>query len=176
MTAYPLDAAAYDATRPSGSFWHDGETVAAPPLAGGTRAEVAVVGGGVVGLNAALRLVEAHGADVVLLEAGSIGWGASGRNGGFCCDGATKLEPRTLGRLEAPDGAFAAPGWHGNGIAMGSKAGALVADLALGKLRAEDLPLPLARPLRPFPLPRRWLVRGLHAWLGFTDGPLKAGP
>ena len=52
-----------------------------PPLAGETRCDVAVVGGGFTGLSAALTLAE-RGYDVVLLEARRIGWGASGRNGG----------------------------------------------------------------------------------------------
>jgi gamma-glutamylputrescine oxidase len=52
-----------------------------PQLAGETRADVCVVGGGYAGLSAALHLAEA-GLDVVLLEAHRVGWGASGRNGG----------------------------------------------------------------------------------------------
>src|SRR3546814_12597197 len=36
-------------------------------------------------------LVEEHGAGVTVLEAGAPGWGASGRNGGFCCLGGAKL-------------------------------------------------------------------------------------
>ena len=51
------------------------------PLDGSRRADVCVVGGGYAGLSAALHLAEA-GADVVLVEAGSIADGASGRNGG----------------------------------------------------------------------------------------------
>lgn len=52
-----------------------------PPLAGVRRADVCVVGGGFTGISAALHLAEA-GYDVVLLEAGRIAGGASGRNGG----------------------------------------------------------------------------------------------
>ena len=52
-----------------------------PPLAGTVRADVCVIGGGYTGLSAALHLAEA-GLDVVLLEAGRVGSGASGRNGG----------------------------------------------------------------------------------------------
>jgi gamma-glutamylputrescine oxidase len=52
-----------------------------PPLAGKTRADVCVVGGGYAGLSAALELRK-RGFDVVLLEAQRVGWGASGRNGG----------------------------------------------------------------------------------------------
>src|SRR3546814_6139461 len=36
-------------------------------------------------------LVEGHGMGVTVLEAGTPGWGASGRNGGFCCLGGAKL-------------------------------------------------------------------------------------
>ncbi|SER17890.1 gamma-glutamylputrescine oxidase [Faunimonas pinastri] len=52
-----------------------------PALAGSRRADVCIVGGGFTGLSAALHLAEA-GAEVVLLEAGRIASGASGRNGG----------------------------------------------------------------------------------------------
>jgi gamma-glutamylputrescine oxidase len=52
-----------------------------PPLAGETRADVCVIGGGYAGLSAALHLAE-RGRSVVLVEANRVGWGASGRNGG----------------------------------------------------------------------------------------------
>ncbi|WP_213878188.1 FAD-binding oxidoreductase [Pseudomonas sp. dw_358] len=51
------------------------------PLLDETTADVCVVGGGFSGLNTAIELAE-RGMSVVLLEAHSIGWGASGRNGG----------------------------------------------------------------------------------------------
>lgn len=44
------------------------------------RADVAIVGSGYTGLNAAIELAKA-GADVVVLEQETIGWGASSRNG-----------------------------------------------------------------------------------------------
>lgn len=53
----------------------------APALEGEHSADVVVIGGGYTGLHAALNAVE-NGYSVVLLEAGRIGWGASGRNGG----------------------------------------------------------------------------------------------
>lgn len=59
-----------------------GGPVAEPPLAGQVTCDVAVVGGGVGGMTAALRLAES-GADVVLLEAQTCGWGASSRNAGY---------------------------------------------------------------------------------------------
>lgn len=52
-----------------------------PPLAGDTQADVAVVGGGYLGLSAALHLAQ-KGLSVVVLEAHRVGFGASGRNGG----------------------------------------------------------------------------------------------
>src|SRR3982750_3463763 len=55
-------------------------------LAGAIRCDVAVVGGGLAGLSAALELAE-RGLDVVLLEARECGWGASGRNGGQAIHG-----------------------------------------------------------------------------------------
>ena len=48
--------------------------------------EVAIIGGGLTGVTAALHLAE-HGYDVVLLEAETVGSGASGRNGGHLCQG-----------------------------------------------------------------------------------------
>ncbi len=56
------------------------------PLDGDTRCDVAVVGGGLAGLSAALELAE-RGRQVVLLEARELGWGASGRNGGQAIHG-----------------------------------------------------------------------------------------
>ncbi|MFG2053488.1 NAD(P)/FAD-dependent oxidoreductase [Micromonospora sp. NPDC048930] len=56
-----------------------------PPLAGPHRADLLVVGGGYSGLWTALLAKEADpGRDVLLVEAGTCGWAASGRNGGFC--------------------------------------------------------------------------------------------
>ncbi|WP_041543859.1 FAD-binding oxidoreductase [Oceanimonas sp. GK1] len=52
-----------------------------PQLTENIHCDVCVVGGGYTGLSTALFLTEA-GFDVVLLEAGRIGFGASGRNGG----------------------------------------------------------------------------------------------
>jgi glycine/D-amino acid oxidase-like deaminating enzyme len=65
------------------SYWAATAVKAAdlPRLDGHHRADICVVGGGFLGLSAALHLAE-HGAAVTLLEAAEPGWGASGRNGG----------------------------------------------------------------------------------------------
>ena len=57
-----------------------------PALGEPVSCDVAVVGGGLAGLSAALDL-RARGLDVVLLEAHEIGFGASGRNGGQAIHG-----------------------------------------------------------------------------------------
>ncbi len=57
-----------------------------PPLMGAQRCDVAVVGGGLAGLSAALELAE-RGYSVTLLEARELGFGASGRNGGQAIHG-----------------------------------------------------------------------------------------
>jgi glycine/D-amino acid oxidase-like deaminating enzyme len=70
------------------SYWHE----TAPVFAGGAAGpveghyDVAVVGGGFTGLSAARHLAKA-GVKVVVLEAGSVGSGASGRNGGHLNNG-----------------------------------------------------------------------------------------
>lgn len=81
---------AYGGGPVQGCFWK--ETASAAPrsaLTGEAVADVAVIGAGFTGLSAALHLAEA-GANVVVLDAEQPGWGASGRNGGFCCLGGAK--------------------------------------------------------------------------------------
>ncbi len=57
----------------------------APPLAGDAEADVAIVGAGYTGLWTALTLKRREPAlRVVVLEAEHVGYGPSGRNGGFC--------------------------------------------------------------------------------------------
>jgi glycine/D-amino acid oxidase-like deaminating enzyme len=61
-----------------------GSAAEAPPLEGDVEADVAVVGGGYTGLWTALELKEREPSlRVCVLEAEVVGWGPSGRNGGF---------------------------------------------------------------------------------------------
>jgi gamma-glutamylputrescine oxidase len=70
---------------------------------GDVTADVCVIGAGYTGLSAALELAEA-GYKVVVLESETVGYGASGRNGGQVCSGFSasqdKLEAQ-LGKDEA---------------------------------------------------------------------------
>ncbi|GAA5073103.1 FAD-binding oxidoreductase [Lysobacter panacisoli] len=69
------------------------------PLRGSHEARVCVVGGGFAGLNTALGLVERGMRDVVLLESERVGFGASGRNGGFVFGGFSRGEDSLLREL-----------------------------------------------------------------------------
>lgn len=70
------------------SYWHD----TAPAFAGAVQGpieghyDVAVIGGGFTGLGAARQLA-LGGAKVIVLEAETVGFGASGRNGGHLNNG-----------------------------------------------------------------------------------------
>ena len=68
-------------------------TQAFPSLDSSVVCDVAIVGGGLAGLSAAIELAD-RGFSVVVLEAKQVGWGASGRNGGqalagLACDQST---------------------------------------------------------------------------------------
>lgn len=69
----------------------------APRLEGEVSADVVVIGGGYTGLHAALNAAE-RGFSVILLEAGRIGWGASGRNGGQMIPGWRKGASELIAR------------------------------------------------------------------------------
>ncbi len=69
-----------------------------PALEGDHEAEVCVIGGGLAGVNAALGLAE-RGLAVTLIEAERIGFGASGRNGGFLNAGYSLPSRRLVARI-----------------------------------------------------------------------------
>jgi glycine/D-amino acid oxidase-like deaminating enzyme len=90
------------------SFWHDtvpGTLTPGEPLPGDTEADVAIVGAGFTGLWTAYYLAQtAPDLRVVVCEREIAGFGASGRNGGWC----SALFPASLNKLERMAGRAAA--------------------------------------------------------------------
>lgn len=83
------------------TLWYTPKPADAPPraaLAGPIQADVCVIGGGLAGLTAAHDLARA-GRKVVLLDARRVGWGASGRNGGFVSAGYSAGYERMVARV-----------------------------------------------------------------------------
>ncbi len=78
----------YDRSTSEGSLWLDqlGAPVAhRPSLDGDTTVDIAIVGGGYTGLWTAYSLVVADPSlRVLVIERETVGFGASGRNGGWC--------------------------------------------------------------------------------------------
>ena len=73
-----------------------------PGLNGTRETQVCVVGGGLAGLSSALGLGE-KGIDTVLVETNRVGWGASGRNGGFVGPGFSLSEEKLIERVGLED-------------------------------------------------------------------------
>ena len=90
------------------SFWHDtvpDDLAARAPLPSDVSVDVAIVGGGLTGLWTAYYLLRADPSiRVVVLEKEIAGFGASGRNGGWC----SALFPRSTASLEKQHGHEAA--------------------------------------------------------------------
>lgn len=91
------------------SYWHDslpdGSLTPRAPLAGDVDADVAIVGGGLTGLWTAWYLLERDPSlRIVVLEKEIAGFGASGRNGGWC----SALFPRSAASLARTHGRDAA--------------------------------------------------------------------
>jgi glycine/D-amino acid oxidase-like deaminating enzyme len=89
------------------SFWHEtaGDLAPRAGLDGDAETDVAIVGGGLTGLWTAWYLLERDPRlRVVVLEKEIAGFGASGRNGGWC----SALFPRSTASLERAHGKDAA--------------------------------------------------------------------
>ncbi len=78
------------------SLWSDSsnETVPVECMLSTERVDIAVIGGGYSGVSTALHCAD-YGLDVCLIEKETIGWGASGRNGGQVIPGLKEL-PETI--------------------------------------------------------------------------------
>lgn len=84
----------YRFDEPQPSYWEATAgrvELRAEPLTADDFCEVAIIGGGYTGLSAAYHLAKDYDIEARVLDAGHIGWGASGRNGGFCSIGASTL-------------------------------------------------------------------------------------
>ena len=94
------------------SFWHDtvpGTLAPGDPLPGSLDADVAIAGAGFTGLWTAYYLARAQpGLRIVICEREIAGYGASGRNGGWC----SALFPASLTRLARMSGRDAAVAMH----------------------------------------------------------------
>ena len=78
------------------------ERVDAPVLEGKNHCRIAVIGGGLAGVCTALGLAERGVTGVTLVEAEEIGFGASGRNGGFVFGGYSLGNQALIDRLGLP--------------------------------------------------------------------------
>ncbi len=74
------------------------------PLAGRQEARICIIGAGFAGLATAMSLMEHGEREVVLLEAESVGHGASGRNGGFVFGGYSLDEQALLATVGPEQG------------------------------------------------------------------------
>lgn len=75
-----------------------------PALEGAQEASVCVIGGGFAGLSTALALAERGKTGIVLLESETVGFGASGRNGGFVFGGFSLGERDIVGAVGLEQG------------------------------------------------------------------------
>lgn len=103
------------------SFWLDQlpGRLPRPPLAADREADVCIVGGGMTGLWTAYELRRAEpGLEVVVLEARNVGFGASGRNGGW-----------VLGRLSGTPEAWRSRGGQQAPRAMAAAIQATVSEI-----------------------------------------------
>ncbi len=93
------------------------------------EAHVAVIGGGFAGLHTA-RLLAHAGKRVVLLERRRIGWGASGRNGGFVGPGYAQRSGALIDRLGLD---------HARRLYAQSQRGVAIVRDAISELRRPDI-------------------------------------
>jgi len=96
---------AYETGRIENCFWAEtvpDKALACPELLGDHQTEVAIIGAGFTGLNAALHL-GGDGIETTVLDAHFPGFGASGRNGGFCCLGGSKASSIQLSKTYGHD-------------------------------------------------------------------------
>jgi glycine/D-amino acid oxidase-like deaminating enzyme len=145
------------------SLWHDtaGEDFAPRPALPGDRdADVAVVGGGLTGLWTAYYLAKADPSlRIVVLEREVAGFGASGRNGGWC----SALFPAPVGWLAARYGEERAVAQHRAMVTTVDEVGRAAAEEGIdcdwakgGAVTAARTPVQLDRARTEVADARRW--------------------
>ena len=92
-TGAPVQNCFWNVTAPSREF---------QTLGADQSCDVAIVGAGFTGISAAYHLAQ-NGVSVILLDAETPLFGATGRNGGFCCLGGSKASDAGLDRLFGKD-------------------------------------------------------------------------
>jgi len=162
---YP-DYAYSDAPR-AGCWWDQTvEPTSRPSLSGEHSCDVAIIGGGFTGISAALHLARA-GVTVGVFENRYVGWGASGRNGGFCCLGGGMLDNAALERDFGLEGRHA---WRQAEVAAIRLVEDLLDDLNIDVDRHSDGETQVAHRPRDFEAMREDVAYykdsyGLDAWL-----------
>ncbi len=91
----------YKFHEPIKSYWENttSEKFNIEKLKKNESSEILVIGGGYTGLLCAINLIENHGSDVILVDAGKIGWGASSRNAGFCSISSSKMPIKMMKKI-----------------------------------------------------------------------------
>jgi glycine/D-amino acid oxidase-like deaminating enzyme len=76
-----------------------------------------------------------------------------------------------IGPLDGKETVWTALAYHGNGVAMGSWSGRLVARMLLDKKARDEAPAVITRRLAKYPLPafRPLYLKGAYLWFGWKD-------
>ena len=111
----------YDFNNPVKSYWESSVNYNShdyKKIEKNEECNIVVIGAGYTGISCALTLAKNYNEDVVLVEAGHIGWGSSARNAGFCCIPPSKISVKKMfkkyGRSEIILGCI--PSGSGNGL------------------------------------------------------------
>jgi glycine/D-amino acid oxidase-like deaminating enzyme len=163
----------YRFAEPQPSWWEASAGEVRPtaePLVTDESCDVAIIGGGYTGLSAAFHLARRHGIEARVLEAGHLGWGASGRNAGFCGIGATSL---SLSRMLRKYGLNETRRFYASQVEAVELVRAIIEEEGLDAEMAGEEELEIAHSKRAFEHLRRHADRQ-HDLLGLDTNVLPA--
>ena len=163
------------------SFWHDtvpDDLTPRPALPGHIDVDVAIIGGGLTGLWTAWYLHQRDPSlSIAILESEIVGFGASGRNGGWC----SALFPRSTASLEKAHGRDAALAMRRAMIATVDEVGSAAASIGLdidyakgGTVVYARSAAQLAAGRADVETARRYGVDALEMWMPDSQRPLGA--